>query len=280
MSSRVCFGASAFTSTLPRITIISSKMRFVLEALAVASVCAVVGAASVAQADIIAEWNFEPVAFLADSSGNGHDLTQIGTVVSDTTDVPTGGGAGSAQFSGAGYFKTTNKLDLTGYKDVTISWSTKSSWPSTNVAFVEQDVSQHGGFLADFEGGWTDHGFAELKNDLGANDYSVIYPTYTAAGVWGTFAVKFDLQAATQADVVNVYQNGDLWAATTGKGPAPASFLNALLYIGARPDGSMNYAGLLDNVKIEGTPTPEPSAIMLLATGLLGLLAYAWRKRK
>ena len=26
--------------------------------------------------------------------------------------------------------------------------------------------------------------------------------------------------------------------------------------------------------------TPEPSTVLLLATGLLGLLAYAWRKRK
>ena len=29
-----------------------------------------------------------------------------------------------------------------------------------------------------------------------------------------------------------------------------------------------------------GVPTPEPSALVLLATGLLGLLAYAWRKRR
>ena len=28
------------------------------------------------------------------------------------------------------------------------------------------------------------------------------------------------------------------------------------------------------------TTVPEPSVIVLLATGLLGLLAYAWRKRK
>jgi hypothetical protein len=27
-------------------------------------------------------------------------------------------------------------------------------------------------------------------------------------------------------------------------------------------------------------PTPEPSTLLLVATGLLGLLAYAWRKRK
>ena len=29
-----------------------------------------------------------------------------------------------------------------------------------------------------------------------------------------------------------------------------------------------------------GASTPEPRTLVLLATGLLGLLAYAWRKRK
>jgi hypothetical protein len=37
----------------------------------------------------------------------------------------------------------------------------------------------------------------------------------------------------------------------------------------------------LDNVSVEGTQiVPEPSTLALLAAGLFGLLAYAWRKRK
>jgi hypothetical protein len=31
---------------------------------------------------------------------------------------------------------------------------------------------------------------------------------------------------------------------------------------------------------LDGSPVPEPGAMMLLATGVLSLLAYAWRKRK
>jgi hypothetical protein len=36
----------------------------------------------------------------------------------------------------------------------------------------------------------------------------------------------------------------------------------------------------LDNVSLTSSPIPEPSTIVLLASGLIGLLAYAWRKRR
>jgi hypothetical protein len=36
----------------------------------------------------------------------------------------------------------------------------------------------------------------------------------------------------------------------------------------------------IDNVLISTTATPEPSCIAMCVTGILGLLAYAWRKRK
>ena len=37
-------------------------------------------------------------------------------------------------------------------------------------------------------------------------------------------------------------------------------------------------ANTIDEIEVYGTP--EPSTIVLLATGLIGLLAYAWRKRR
>ncbi|MCG2684459.1 MAG: PEP-CTERM sorting domain-containing protein [Planctomycetales bacterium] len=37
---------------------------------------------------------------------------------------------------------------------------------------------------------------------------------------------------------------------------------------------------LADNVTVSYTPIPEPSTLALLAAGLVGLLCYAWRKRK
>ena len=56
----------------------------------------------------------------------------------------------------------------------------------------------------------------------------------------------------------------------------------------------MQFSGTLGNAAISVTdghtlygtfalpaaPAPEPGTVVLLATGLMGLLAYAWRKRK
>ena len=41
-----------------------------------------------------------------------------------------------------------------------------------------------------------------------------------------------------------------------------------------------NFVGWMRNVEISNTYVPEPSAMLLLATGMLSLLAYAWRKRR
>ena len=45
------------------------------------------------------------------------------------------------------------------------------------------------------------------------------------------------------------------------------------LYLDYSPTGGAGHASM-------GTPVPEPGTLALLAAGLAGLLAYAWRKRK
>ena len=51
------------------------------------------------------------------------------------------------------------------------------------------------------------------------------------------------------------------------------------LYIGTNSSGSRGFTGAIDEVVVSNL-VPEPTALVLLATGLIGLLAYAWRKRK
>ena len=36
----------------------------------------------------------------------------------------------------------------------------------------------------------------------------------------------------------------------------------------------------MDNAIVTTSAIPEPGTLTLLATGLIGLLAYAWRKRR
>ena len=40
------------------------------------------------------------------------------------------------------------------------------------------------------------------------------------------------------------------------------------------------YGSIGDNLSYTPAPTPEPSSLVLLTCGLIGLLAYAWRKRR
>jgi hypothetical protein len=44
--------------------------------------------------------------------------------------------------------------------------------------------------------------------------------------------------------------------------------------------GAYNGELSIDNVHLTVTPAPEPSTLVLLGTGALSLVAYAWRKRK
>lgn len=46
------------------------------------------------------------------------------------------------------------------------------------------------------------------------------------------------------------------------------------------PDSTAAALGWFDNLSIRANVVPEPSTVVLLASGLFGLLAYAWRKRK
>jgi hypothetical protein len=52
-------------------------------------------------------------------------------------------------------------------------------------------------------------------------------------------------------------------------------------YIHVWTDGGYGtYWHLLDNLTVTNLTVPEPSTLAMLAVGLVGLLAYAWRKRK
>lgn len=45
-------------------------------------------------------------------------------------------------------------------------------------------------------------------------------------------------------------------------------------------DVNAGYMGAIDSINLTTSAVPEPSMIALCATGLIGLLAYAWKKRR
>ena len=67
------------------------------------------------------------------------------------------------------------------------------------------------------------------------------------------------------------------WTATAG-----GDYIGESLSIGFFTEAALQSgaAVIVDNVSATVSEVPEPGAIVLLATGLIGLLCYAWRKRK
>ena len=89
---------------------------------------------------------------------------------------------------------------------------------------------------------------------------------------------------ASDGDVALIGPNTDMTnaqaTATTVTFTSPVT----ARYVGLRLNSSYNAlsdgCSMVAEVRFDTSPTPEPSAIILLATGLISLLAYAWRKRK
>jgi hypothetical protein len=104
---------------------------------------------------------------------------------------------------------------------------------------------------------------------------------------WDNMRLEMNLDAASNTSVLQVYRDGTLisdynstyWGYDQA-GPAASSLGDFVFNIGTRQGGSIFFTGYLDNITIEGTAVPEPSAMALAASGLVGLLAYAWRKRR
>jgi hypothetical protein len=119
-------------------------------------------------------------------------------------------------------------------------------------------------------GGWFEQTISGLSNGT----FSVNFSESGYGGSWtGTTSVTLDGTALTFGGSPTVSRNATSWQAFTSDsinisaGPHTLRFTNADL-------------GDYDKISISGTSTPEPGTCVLLVTGLFGLLAYAWRKRK
>jgi hypothetical protein len=110
--------------------------------------------------------------------------------------------------------------------------------------------------------------------------------------------MRFDWNDATGGvDATKMYLDPNLLAGEAGNTPissatgladtGASTSINLLRLMGwqqAYTGGTMNLDGIRYttgwNDLVAGAATPEPGACVMVITGLIGLLAYAWRKRK
>lgn len=239
--------------------------------------------ATSAPAAVIAEYRFEPGAFLADSSGNGYDLVNNGPT-QDTTNVAAGGGSASASFDGNDYFQTATPLDLTGVRHVRLSFLARSLGTGAGIILeTSPNFNENpGGILIDFNENPPGYpaGTGETGVRLASGGYN-LDAFSNGINVYESYVVDFNLDAAGAAEVVEVRRDGVLQPDATAYGfhgvpTSTDSFLNAVGYIGARNGGVAGFVGNLDEIRLEAIP--EPTSLALLAVGSLGLLARRRRK--
>lgn len=248
---------------------------------AAASVIAVVGVASAARAEMVAEWTFASAAtFLDDSSGNGHTLTNGGA-----SQTPGFGAVGdsSAFFSGTAIMNS-NAINLSSYRQVVVSWYSLD-WGQNTEMIWEQSVDLNANVGAiDVASNSAGVGIGGVgARTAGSHLYDtesvVLHATGNSNRTWDQVTVVFNRDAAlvggVYPDAIKVYVNGILTGVDGMASDPIAPFLNDAFYLGARRNTngvlSAGFEGLIDEVKIEGF-VPEPASLALLGLGALALL--------
>ena len=266
----------------------SNRVRLCVRASILAGAVVIGCLASTARAELVAYWKFDPTDFYADSSINGHFLNGPG--VTSSADTPTGSGlSGSASFDGSHILGvgTSGPIDLSPYSHIRVSWWQKVQGDNTGVLFEHTtNYNNHpGGFVASVnENNVAGTGASGFTTGGGVNYEQYSHEHGTSNDTWEQMTIDYDMNTSTLSDKVVISNGGTPgWDVMTTS--TVGSFANSYFHIGGRwGDGETHpeycYTGLIAGLKIEGMRIPEPGTILLLASGILGLLAYAWRKRK
>jgi hypothetical protein len=115
--------------------------------------------------------------------------------------------------------------------------------------------------------------YAGARNDLNMNQFGDSDPTIRL-GYGDTYGANL-LSVATSNCPMPAKGAWNLWTVTYQTGSSPAGLGEHL-----RIELNMcSIQPLFDNVSLTATTvTPEPSSLVLVASSLIGLLAYTWRK--
>jgi hypothetical protein len=250
---------------------------------------------------LVAEWQLDGNG--NDSGGNGHDGVVSGaTATEDRFGNPTG----ALQFDGvSAHVSVPNAPDLNPTSAITFTaWFKYASfdlgqlsWPtiigkvggdtnaSTGWELVTSNVSEGNpsatAVLATdgtFKNSWWQPGYFEVMLPVTVDQW------YFAAGVYdGSQMTLYLGQYGQPLDSVSDSGSGSIVNSSSD------------LWIGGDPDPNnwaRGFDGAIDDVRIYNralsagefdqlyTGTPEPSPLVLLGIGAIGLFTYAWRKRR
>jgi hypothetical protein len=219
-----------------------------------------------------------------DSSGNGHNLTRYthsspAATPTYSSDSGVPGGTLSMDFNAANNDAYSAPLFSTIVDNVGIQAMVKESTPSTGCIAYNGSLNGTGYGLYQMGGTW---GFQQSGTGA-ATTVPIVYNTWTS------------LAMVRDSGVTTLYVNGVATGATWTDTPGvpTGNFSIGDTRGGVWPDGIEPYNGLIDEVRmftfapghfnvsdLAYTATPEPGPMMLLVTGVLGLLCYAWRRRR
>ncbi len=246
--------------------------------------------AATTRADTIAKWTFDgdATAFLKDSSKT-NDLTNTGGV--QQSGVTATGAGSSAYFNGTStsYLATTNSLNLSSYRSLRITWSQLVTSDNEGLVFEHSaDANDNDGAFYYDTNAKPGMGAVTLRNasDVqGFNGVGFSHLHGDSNSTWENMRLDIDLNATSNTAVIALYRGTDLISSYSTwpfgincTSSAPVAFGDYVLNIGARSGGVAAFTGYIDNLTI--STIPEPSTLLILASGLIGLLAYAWRKHR
>jgi hypothetical protein len=248
---------------------------------------------AVARAALVAYWDMNAATggTVADASGNGHNATLSGSATWATGRF---GNGVSLPAGFSNFIKTDSAFPALGTGDFTVSLWFKGASPGGGWRnlFMDGEYANNALYMTTCDMTWHDLPEQSLRVSMGAFFTDVASgPTIFNNTSW--YNVALTRSGTTVTAYVNGVQEG---TSTT----SAANIASHIVSMGGTSDLGNGLIGMMDDVAVwnqsltlgqiaaiaNGTLSPssfvvpEPSTLALAVTGLVGLLAFVWRKRR